>query len=174
MSLNRAASVEVCLRAALAAFHLADRRAAAYRLTDALHPDEPPLQDPHPLQRLTRRDNKRPAIFLRFRYITITKVQLRTKVLVVYSHPFHFRDKENIDGSVRVYPGRVALGGSEATETCTVVPVDGSTTVFDLVGEALKRFGLGPPIQPEDYRCSEMLLDRGGIRIFYYYNNSYI
>ncbi|XP_077284863.1 diacylglycerol kinase theta isoform X2 [Arctopsyche grandis] len=137
VSLNRAASVEVCLRAALAAFHLADRRAAAYRLTDALHPDEPPLQDPHPLQRLTRRDNKRPAIFLRF------------------------RDKENIDGSVRVYPGRVALGGSEATETCTVVPVDGSTSVFDLVGEALKKFGLGPPIQPEDYRCSEMLLDRG-------------
>lgn len=68
VSLGRTTSVEECLRSALAAFHLADRRPAAYRLTDALHPDEQPLQDPVPLQRLTRRDNKRPAIFLRFRY----------------------------------------------------------------------------------------------------------
>lgn len=68
ISVNRTASVETCLRSALAAFHLAGRRPTAYLLTDALHPEEVPLSDPHPLQRLTRRDNKRPAIFLRFRY----------------------------------------------------------------------------------------------------------
>lgn len=70
---------------------------------------------------------------------------------------------------MRVYPGRVAPGGSDAIETCTVVPVDGNTTISDLIGEALKRFGLGPPIQPEDYRCSEMLLDRGGTKSHYYH-----
>lgn len=56
-----------------------------------------------------------------------------------------------------MYPGRVMAETAEVAS----VPVDGDTTVADLVNEALRRFGVAA-IVTEDYRCSEMLLDRGG------------
>lgn len=52
--------------AALKAYHVA-REPHEFELTDALAGDEPPLQDPSPLARVTRLPHKRPALFLRFK-----------------------------------------------------------------------------------------------------------
>lgn len=70
---------------------------------------------------------------------------------------FFCRDGNNDTGDVRVYPGKLQVSQAFCT-----VPVDSSTTVADLIKEALKRFGLNDT-KCEDYRCSEVLLDRGGI-----------
>lgn len=67
-----------------------------------------------------------------------------------------FRDNENDKSEVRVYPGKL-----QVSQACCTVPVDSSTTVGDLIRESLKRFGL-ESFNCEDYRCSEVLLDRGG------------
>lgn len=42
----------------------------------------------------------------------------------------------------------------------------GEETVADLMASALERFGLDPTLATHDYRCSEILLDRGGMYIF--------
>lgn len=42
-----------------------------------------------------------------------------------------------------------------------MVSVTEATTVADLIEEALQKFGL-QNFKSEDYRCSEILLDRGG------------
>ncbi|XP_058812354.1 diacylglycerol kinase theta isoform X2 [Topomyia yanbarensis] len=99
-------------------------------LTD-LYGDEIRLQDPTPVLNLHRVEGKRPAIYLRF------------------------RDRENDHGFVRVYPGKLQVENAYVN-----VPVDNDTTVKDLIGESLKKFGLQEH-QIEDYRCSEILLDRG-------------
>ena len=52
--------------AALRAFHVA-REPDQFQLTDALAGDEPAVEDPTPLSRVTRLPNKRPALFLRFK-----------------------------------------------------------------------------------------------------------
>ncbi|XP_035778940.1 diacylglycerol kinase theta-like isoform X8 [Anopheles albimanus] len=93
--------------------------------------DEARLQDPTPVPTLHRVEGKRPAIYLRF------------------------RDKENDHGFVRVYPGKL-----QVENAYVIIPVDNDTTVKDLICEALKKFGLQSH-QIEDYRCSEILLDRG-------------
>ncbi|XP_049535654.1 diacylglycerol kinase theta isoform X2 [Anopheles darlingi] len=93
--------------------------------------DEVRLQDPTPVPTLHRVEGKRPAIYLRF------------------------RDKENDHGFVRVYPGKL-----QVENAYVIIPVDNDTTVKDLICEALKKFGLQSH-QIEDYRCSEILLDRG-------------
>lgn len=59
---------------------------------------------------------------------------------------------------MRVYPGRVAGAG----ETFVTVQCNGEDTVADLMAAALERFGLDPNTAVSDYRCSEILLDRGG------------
>ncbi|XP_028026114.1 diacylglycerol kinase theta isoform X3 [Bombyx mandarina] len=118
--------------AALRAFHVA-RNPDQFELTDALAGDEPPLKDPTPLAHVTRLPNKRPALFLRF------------------------KESEFGGGEVRVYPGRIAGAG----ETFVTVPCCGDDTVSDLMAAALERFGLNP-CTASDYRCSEILLDRGG------------
>lgn len=66
------------------------------------------------------------------------------------------RDRDNDKGEVRVYPGKLQVSQAFCT-----VPVDASTTVADLIREAVKRFLL-QDYECEDYRCSEILLDRGG------------
>ncbi|XP_058055693.1 diacylglycerol kinase theta [Anopheles bellator] len=99
-------------------------------LTD-VYGDEVRLQDPIPVPTLHRVEGKRPATYLRF------------------------RDKENDHGFVRVYPGKL-----QVENAYVIVPVDNDTTVKDLIGESLKKFGLQSH-QIEDYRCSEILLDRG-------------
>ncbi|XP_055588120.1 diacylglycerol kinase theta isoform X2 [Uranotaenia lowii] len=93
--------------------------------------DEIRLQDPTPVLNLNRVEGKRPAIYLRF------------------------RDRENDHGFVRVYPGKLQVENPYVN-----VPVDNDTTVKDLISESLKKFGLQGH-QIEDYRCSEILLDRG-------------
>ncbi|XP_055618350.1 diacylglycerol kinase theta isoform X2 [Toxorhynchites rutilus septentrionalis] len=99
-------------------------------LTD-LYGEEVRLQDPTPVLNLHRVEGKRPAIYLRF------------------------RDRENDHGFVRVYPGKLQVENAYVN-----IPVDNDTTVKDLIGESLKKFGLQRH-QIEDYRCSEILLDRG-------------
>lgn len=95
--------------------------------------EEQELTDEQPVFGLNRREGKRPAVFLRF------------------------RDRENERGEVRVYPGKL-----QVTQPYCVVPVDSDTTVADLIREALRRFGLDDASSScEDYRCSEILLDRG-------------
>lgn len=64
-------------------------------------------------------------------------------------------DRENDHGFVRVYPGKLQVENAYVN-----VPVHNDTTVKDLLGESLKKFGLEGH-QVEDYRCSEILLDRG-------------
>lgn len=59
---------------------------------------------------------------------------------------------------MRVYPGRVAGAG----ETYVTVSCSGDDTVADVMAAALERFGLDPAQAVQDYRCSEILLDRGG------------
>ena len=65
-----------------------------------------------------------------------------------------FRDSES--GEVRVYPGKL-----QVSESFCIVPVTEATTVADLIEQALQKFGL-QNFTSEDYRCSEILLDRGG------------
>lgn len=57
---------------------------------------------------------------------------------------------------MRVYPGKLQVN----VPFCTV-PVHAGTTITDLIREALIRFGLSS-LNPEDFRLSEILLDRGG------------
>ncbi|XP_017796275.1 PREDICTED: diacylglycerol kinase theta [Habropoda laboriosa] len=64
-----------------------------------------------------------------------------------------FKDTES--GEVRVYPGKL-----QVSESFCIVPVTEATTVADLIEEALQKFGL-QNFKSEDYRCSEILLDRG-------------
>lgn len=59
-------------------------------------------------------------------------------------------------GEVRVYPGKL-----QVSESFCIVPVTVNTTVADLIEEALQKFGL-ENFKSEDYRCSKILLDRGG------------
>lgn len=81
-------------------------------LTD-VYGDEVRLQDPTPVLNLHRIEGKRPAIYLRF------------------------RDRENDHGFVRVYPGKLQVENAYVN-----IPVDLDSTVKDLIGESLKKFGL--------------------------------
>ncbi|KAG5891465.1 hypothetical protein JTB14_004410 [Gonioctena quinquepunctata] len=103
----------------------------SFHLTDLYSPDEAVLQDPTPVLNLHRIEGKRPSVFLRF------------------------KDRDNDAGEVRVYPGKL-----QVSQALCTVPVDSNTMVGDLIREALKRFGL-ENYNAEDYRCSEVLLDRG-------------
>ena len=55
-----------------------------------------------------------------------------------------------------MYPGKL-----QVLEACCTVPVNRETTTADLIREALICFGL-EDFKCEDYRLSEVLLDRGG------------
>ncbi|XP_076629706.1 diacylglycerol kinase theta isoform X1 [Colletes latitarsis] len=65
------------------------------------------------------------------------------------------RFKDSEAGEVRVYPGKL-----QVSESFCIVPVTETTTIADLIEEALQKFGL-ENFKSEDYRCSEILLDRG-------------
>ncbi|KAF5277357.1 hypothetical protein FQA39_LY06170 [Lamprigera yunnana] len=111
--------------------HHITKNPSSFYLTDLYSPDEAQLQDPAPILNLHRKEGKRPAVFLRF------------------------KDRDNDRGEVRVFPGKLQVSQAFCT-----VPVDSSTTVADLIRETLKRFGL-QEYGCEDFRCSEILLDRG-------------
>lgn len=113
-------------------FHYQSTNTQLFYLTD-MYADETPLQNPQPVLNLHRIEGKRLAVYLRF------------------------RDKETERGVVRVYPGKLQLNIQESYVT---VPVDNDTIVKDIIRESLNRFNLHE--NPcEDYRCSEVLLDRG-------------
>ncbi|XP_043462273.1 diacylglycerol kinase theta isoform X6 [Leptopilina heterotoma] len=65
------------------------------------------------------------------------------------------RFKDSDSGEVRVYPGKL-----QVSESFCIVPVTERTNISDLIREALLRFGL-QDFMYEDYRCSQVLLDRG-------------
>ncbi|XP_037820270.1 uncharacterized protein LOC119609521 isoform X1 [Lucilia sericata] len=129
----RTYTLEQLLTTALRAFHIS-RDPSAFYLTDLYAPagnEDAPLQDPNPVLSLNHLEGKRPAIFLRF----------------------HDRD----NGFVRVYPGKLQCS---VEEPYVSVPVDTTTTIKDLIRDALDRFGLADN-QIDDYRCSQVLLDSG-------------
>uniref|UniRef100_A0A1I8Q3K6 Diacylglycerol kinase n=1 Tax=Stomoxys calcitrans TaxID=35570 RepID=A0A1I8Q3K6_STOCA len=133
ITVPRTYTLEQLLTTALRAFHIS-RDPSAFYLTDLYAPvgmEDAALQDPNPVLSLNHMEGKRPAIFLRF------------------------QDKDN--GFVRVYPGKLQCS---LEEPYVSVPVDSTTTIKDLIRDALDRFGLQDnPF--EDYRCSQVLLDSG-------------
>lgn len=128
ITVSRLATTEHILTQALRAFHITKDPSSFY-LTDLYAPNETPLTDPSPVQTLTKREGKRPAVFLRFH--------------------------DGNSGEVRVYPGKLQV----SQPFCTI-QVNASTTITDLIKEALIKFGL-ESLRPEDFRLSEILLDRG-------------
>ncbi|KAL3278720.1 hypothetical protein HHI36_016251 [Cryptolaemus montrouzieri] len=130
ITVSRQAPTRQVLIQALRAFHITKDPESFY-LTDLYSQEETVLQDPTPVLNLTRKEGKRPAVFLRF------------------------KDKDNDSGEVRVYPGKLQVSKAFCT-----VPLDSTTTVGDMIKEALKNFEL-EDYNAEDYRCSEKLLDRG-------------
>ncbi|XP_054081111.1 diacylglycerol kinase theta isoform X2 [Zeugodacus cucurbitae] len=133
ISVPRTYTLEQLLTTALRAFHIT-REPSAFYMTDlyaASGMEDAPLQDPTPVMNLTHLEGKRPAIYLRF----------------------HDKDK----GYVRVYPGKLQCS---LEEPYVNVPVENTTIIKDLIRDALDRFGLQDN-QIQDYRCSEVLLDRG-------------
>ncbi|EDX14139.1 GD21050 [Drosophila simulans] len=131
---QRTYTLEQLLTTALRAFHIT-RDPQAFYLTDLYAPagmEDTPMLDPTPVLNLVHLEGKRPAIYLRF----------------------HDRDR----GHVRVYPGKLQCSMLE--DPYVSVPVDNSTVIKDLIRDALDKFGLQDN-QIQDYRCSEVLLDRG-------------
>ncbi|XP_020283288.1 diacylglycerol kinase theta isoform X2 [Pseudomyrmex gracilis] len=67
------------------------------------------------------------------------------------------RFKDNDSGEVRVYSGKL-----QVSESFCLVPVTETSTIEDLIKDALEKFGLHD-LDPNDYMCSETLLDHGVI-----------
>ncbi|KAF4527439.1 hypothetical protein B566_EDAN015772 [Ephemera danica] len=107
------------------------REPSYFYLTDAYAPEENELSDPHPVQALHRKEGKRPAIFLRA------------------------RDRE--EGEVRVYPGKL----QDVQAEWVTVRVNSNTSIADLTKLAVEALGLSDISSSEDFRMSEVLLDRG-------------
>ncbi|XP_014216243.1 diacylglycerol kinase theta [Copidosoma floridanum] len=128
ISVPRQATTAQILTLALQAFHIT-RDSSNFYLTDLYTGEETPLTDPAPILGLTRKEGKRPAVFLRFKDVEYSEV--------------------------RVYPGKLQVSDAYCT-----VPVTEPTTVADIIKEAIHHFRLEND-NSEDYRCSEILLDRG-------------
>lgn len=79
-----------------------------------------------------------------------------------------FRDQDNDRGEVRVYPGKL-----QVTDPFAVITVDINTNIKDLIVQALHRFKLDT-VDADDYRLSEILLDRGGNSPFMLFLNFYL
>lgn len=73
---------------------------------------------------------------------------------IIFNFSSCYRDNDS--GEVRVYPGKLQVN----MPYCTV-KVNAQTSITDLIKEALKQFGL-ENLHSEDFRLSEILLDRGG------------
>ncbi|XP_047500259.1 diacylglycerol kinase theta-like isoform X2 [Penaeus chinensis] len=132
VTVSRAASVKEFLTAAMRAFHVPQDTTKTY-LTDAYSAEEVELEDPLPVTKLTKKDGKRPAVFLRY------------------------REKDNDEGTIRVYPSRL---GAAVTIENTGINVTSNTVVTEVIDQALKKFGL-PESKPQDYRLVEVMLDKG-------------
>ncbi|KAK9880180.1 hypothetical protein WA026_010053 [Henosepilachna vigintioctopunctata] len=111
ISVPRHASLDQVLIQALRAFHIT-KEPSSFHLTDLYSQEDNVLQDPMPVLSLTRKEGKRPALFLRF------------------------KNKDD-SGEVRVYSGKLQVSKAFCT-----VPVDDNTSVGDMIRDALKLFGL--------------------------------
>ena len=131
-----------------------------FYLTDVYATDETELCDPNPVLNLNRKEGKRPAVFLRFKWVPIQR-NILTFIEETEESRFWFRNsRDSESGEVRVYPGKL-----QVSESFCIVPVTEATTIADLIEEALQKFGL-QNFKSEDYRCSEILLDHGGKFLF--------
>jgi len=124
---------------------------AHFYLTDAYGPEEVELSDPHPVQALHRKEGKRPAVLLRARFEPNLSDPRR------FSNTFHPR-RDRDEGEVRIYPGRL----QDVQLQWCAVKINNDTTVAELTKMAMDAFGLGDS-NVEDFRMSEVLLDRGGM-----------
>ncbi|GIX90475.1 diacylglycerol kinase [Caerostris extrusa] len=119
--------------AALRAFHISDDP-KHYYLTDVYgDPPEKEIEEFMPVQSLTRKEGKRPAILLRY------------------------RPPDSDSGTVKVYPGKF-----RAADTHRVIPVTSDTSVEDVMAATLTEFGLDTS-DINKYRLSEVTLDRGSV-----------
>ena len=66
ITISRNATTQEFLAAATKAFHVPQEAQHCF-LTDAYSAEETEVQDPLPISKLTRREGKRPAVFIRFR-----------------------------------------------------------------------------------------------------------
>ncbi|GFT58750.1 diacylglycerol kinase theta [Nephila pilipes] len=133
ITILRNATREEMICASLRAFHISDDP-KHYYLTDVYgDPPEKEIEEFLPVQSLTRKEGKRPAILLRYR-----------------------PPDPNL-GSVKVYPGKF-----RATDMHRVIPVTSDTSVEDVMAATLTEFGLDTS-DINKYRLSEVTLDRGSV-----------
>ncbi|XP_037281892.1 diacylglycerol kinase theta [Rhipicephalus microplus] len=132
ITVSRNATREQIIGAALRAFHISGDP-KHYYITDVYDPNEKELGDFMPVQSLTRREGKRPAIFLRYR-------------------------PPNPDqGYVKVFPGKL-----RSADIYRVIPVTSDTSVEEIMIQALEKFGLDSS-DINKFRLSEVTLDKGSV-----------
>ncbi|XP_022709842.1 diacylglycerol kinase theta-like isoform X2 [Varroa jacobsoni] len=132
ITVARSASREAIIAAALRAFHVSGDP-KHYVITDVFDPAEKELADFMPVQSLTRREGKRPAIFLRYK-------------------------PPNPDqGFVKVFPGKL-----RSADIFRMIPVTSDTSVEEIMVSALDKFGLDAS-DINKFRLSEVTLDKGSV-----------
>ncbi|XP_064473132.1 diacylglycerol kinase theta-like isoform X2 [Ornithodoros turicata] len=132
ITVSRNATREQIIGAALRAFHISGDP-KHYCITDVYDPNEKELGDFMPVQSLTRREGKRPAIFLRYR-------------------------PPNPDqGFIKVFPGKLRAG-----DIYRVIPVTSDTSVEEIMIQGLEKFGLDSS-DMNKFRLSEVTLDKGSV-----------
>ncbi|CAN8017732.1 unnamed protein product [Ixodes persulcatus] len=132
ITVSRNAIREQIIGAALRAFHISGDP-KHYYITDVYDPNEKELGDFMPVQSLTRREGKRPAIFLRYR-------------------------PPNPDqGYVKVFPGKL-----RSADIYRVISVTSDTSVEEIMIQALEKFGLDSS-DINKFRLSEVTLDKGSV-----------
>ncbi|KAG1714229.1 Diacylglycerol kinase theta [Nymphon striatum] len=132
ITVPKTSSRDHILAAALRSFYIADNP-NNYYVTDAYSPDEVGLPANNPVPALIHVDNRRPAIFLRF------------------------RNGECGNGRIRVYPGRLRV-----VDASRVVNVESDSTVDDVIQSALDRFGLNTN-ESKLYKLTQVTLDKGNL-----------
>ncbi|XP_070395199.1 diacylglycerol kinase theta isoform X2 [Dermacentor albipictus] len=132
ITVSRNATREQIIGAALRAFHISGDP-KHYYITDVYDQNEKELGDFMPVQSLTRREGKRPAIFLRYR-------------------------PPNPDqGYVKVFPGKL-----RSADIYRVISVTSDTSVEEIMIQALEKFGLDSS-DINKFRLSEVTLDKGSV-----------
>ncbi|CAO1437458.1 unnamed protein product [Diamesa tonsa] len=131
ITVPRTCNLEQLLTTALRAFHIA-REPNQFYLTDLYAPNGEEIRIQDPTP-----------------VLNLHKIEGKRPAIFL-----RFRDKEIDRGYVRVYPGKL-----QVEEPYVTIQVENDTTIKDLIKDSLSQFGLLD--QLEEYRCSEILLDRG-------------
>ncbi|XP_067138852.1 diacylglycerol kinase theta [Centruroides vittatus] len=130
ISVSRSATREQIIGAALRAFHIYDDP-KHYYLTDVYDQEEKELGEFMPVQSLTRRENKRPSIYLRF------------------------RPPDADAGTIKVYQGKLSV-----LESHQIIDVTSDTSVEEIMITTMEKYGLDPA-DINKFRLSEVTLDKG-------------